>query len=170
MFLANTGPGKGKSTAGFGQVVRTAGAGEQVLFVQFMKSWESSELVILRSIPNIEVINSEDKPRDFTWGLDETGKAALKESVQESLRKAREFIENNEVYLMVMDEVGYSIHEEYMTADDVLFFKDKVKHLYITGHFLPDVILKQLDYHTEMVPHKHPYYDRDILAEKGLDY
>ena len=49
------GDGKGKTTAAVGLAVRAAGAGKQVIFAQFMKGNESSELTVLRKIPGITV-------------------------------------------------------------------------------------------------------------------
>ena len=44
------GDGKGKTTAAVGLAVRMAGAGKKVLFFQFLKSGDSSEIASLRRL------------------------------------------------------------------------------------------------------------------------
>ena len=53
-----TGDGKGKSTAAVGLAVRCAGSGGQVIFCQFMKNNRSSELNILRQLPQIQLVQA----------------------------------------------------------------------------------------------------------------
>ena len=50
------GDGKGKTTAAMGLVLRAAGSGKKVLVTQFLKDGSSSELKILRELPDIRVI------------------------------------------------------------------------------------------------------------------
>ena len=53
-----TGDGKGKTTAAVGLAVRFAGNGGKVLFTQFLKDGTSSELRILKQIPEITVYSA----------------------------------------------------------------------------------------------------------------
>ena len=52
------GDGKGKTTAAVGLAVRCAGSGQKVLFSQFLKGNTSSELQVLRSIPEVTVFEN----------------------------------------------------------------------------------------------------------------
>ena len=49
------GHGKGKTTAAIGLAVRASGAGKKVLFCQFMKGNISSEIPVLRQLPQVQV-------------------------------------------------------------------------------------------------------------------
>ena len=53
------GDGKGKTTAATGLAVRMLGKGGKVLFVQFVKNGNSSEIKLLKSLDNLDYLNSE---------------------------------------------------------------------------------------------------------------
>ena len=53
------GTGKGKTTAAIGLAVRAAGAGCRVLFCQFLKSNETSELSVLKTLPQVTILRPE---------------------------------------------------------------------------------------------------------------
>ena len=58
------GDGKGKTSAAVGLAVRAAGRGMKVLMVRFLKTEDSGEVEVLRSIPCITVT-----PCDCTFGF-----------------------------------------------------------------------------------------------------
>lgn len=62
------GDGKGKTTAAVGLAVRFAGNGKTVVFTQFLKSNNSSELKILEEIGKIRLIRC-DKSFGFTFQM-----------------------------------------------------------------------------------------------------
>ena len=71
------GDGKGKTTAAVGLSVRAAGAGKRVLFAQFLKDGSSSELNVLRALPNVKVACCEQN-FGFFKAMDEQTKAAAR--------------------------------------------------------------------------------------------
>ena len=58
------GDGKGKTTAAIGLAVRAAGRGKKVVIARFLKTEDSGEVEVLRSIPGITVL-----PCEKTFGF-----------------------------------------------------------------------------------------------------
>ena len=58
------GDGKGKTSAAVGMAVRAAGCGMKVLVIRFLKTENSGEVEVLRSIPGITV-----PPCERTFGF-----------------------------------------------------------------------------------------------------
>ncbi len=65
VVVVHTGNGKGKSTAGFGVVLRAAGHGQKVAIVQFIKgTWKTGEGNLLKTLPGVTHVGSGN---GFTW-------------------------------------------------------------------------------------------------------
>ena len=66
LLLVNTGPGKGKSTAAFGQALRMLGAGGRVGVVQFIKgAWQTGERDVFRIFG--DRVRWHSMGEGFTW-------------------------------------------------------------------------------------------------------
>ena len=72
-----TGNGKGKTTCAVGQGIRACGCGFKVLMVQFLKSWNTGEIDIIKNIDKFDFMRI-GSPRDFTWNLTDREKSELK--------------------------------------------------------------------------------------------
>src|ERR1700742_2768706 len=66
LLMVNTGPGKGKSTAAFGLVLRALGHGWRVGVVQFIKgAWHTGERTALERFPDLVAWHTLGE--GFTW-------------------------------------------------------------------------------------------------------
>ena len=66
LLIVNTGAGKGKSTAAFGQVLRMLGHGHRVGIVQFIKgAWHTGEKAALDRFPDL--VEWHTMGEGFTW-------------------------------------------------------------------------------------------------------
>ncbi|MBV9758816.1 MAG: cob(I)yrinic acid a,c-diamide adenosyltransferase, partial [Alphaproteobacteria bacterium] len=67
LLIVHTGPGKGKSTAAFGLMLRTLGHGRKVAVVQFIKgAWSTGERGVLEQrFP--ELVEWHTMGEGFTW-------------------------------------------------------------------------------------------------------
>ena len=75
------GDGKGKTSAAVGLAVRAAGRGMKVLVVRFLKTENSVEVEVLRSIPGITVTPC-DRTFGFVFRMNEEQKAEAAEYYQ----------------------------------------------------------------------------------------
>ena len=80
MIQIYCGDGKGKTTAAIGGAIRAAGAGRKVLFTQFMKGNDTSELNVLQQISGIEIMRL-DKHYSFYQNMTERLKVKLRVTI-----------------------------------------------------------------------------------------
>ena len=163
------GDGKGKTTAACGLAVRAAGNGMRVLFVQFFKDGSSSEIGVLSSLPQINVLippvhngryarmNDEQKRR--------TGDC-YREVIREIAEKAADY------ELIVLDEAvsayGYGMLDREALLN-LLHTEGQDREFVLTGRSPAPELIDIADYATEMRKEKHPF-DRGIFARKGIEY
>lgn len=163
MLHIYTGNGKGKTTAAIGQLVRAAGAGKKCAVFPFLKNLTSSEYNILKSIPNITVINTPDDV-PFVW--------EMKEEQANELRRCYKNVFNllkKEKYdIIVLDEAVCAITEGFISEEDILNLCDDTE-IIITGRGQCDILADKADYITVMQLKKHPF-EKSIKARKGIEY
>ena len=70
MIHIYSGNGKGKTTAGFGLVLRMAGYGKQIGVAQFLKDGTSGELRALRALHGVS-LHATDMPKGFYFQMNE---------------------------------------------------------------------------------------------------
>ena len=97
------GDGKGKSTAVMGLALRAAGSGKKVVLTQFLKDGKSSELNILKGLPQVTVLTCQ-KQFGFFWNMTEEQKTEARAAYQELFDKAVQTAEEEDAFLLVMDE------------------------------------------------------------------
>jgi cob(I)alamin adenosyltransferase len=168
LVLVNTGPGKGKTTAAMGVVVRGVGRGWPVGVVQFLKSgaWHTGEEKVCRQLG----VDWWAMGEGFTWdSADLTIDQAI---AADAWRHAKALIQAGDHQLVVLDEVTYPINWEWIPiADVVATVTGRPAHVNVvlTGRNAPAELIEIADTVTEMVVTKHAY-ERGIRAKKGIDY
>ncbi|MCI8505534.1 MAG: cob(I)yrinic acid a,c-diamide adenosyltransferase [Lachnospiraceae bacterium] len=168
------GEGKGKTSAAVGQAVRSAGVGFSVVFVQFLKSGDSGELLSLAHVPGVQMIPCE-RCFGFFWNMGEEEKREAKEIYGELFEKAweraaREAEERDT--LLVMDEAIAACRHGFIEKDRLLVcLKEKAERLEVvmTGRDPQEELIQAADYVSEIKKVKHPF-DRGIAARKGIEY
>ena len=163
------GDGKGKTTAAVGLTLRSAGAGNRVVFTQFFKDGSSSEISLLRQIPGISVLHTKTVG-GFWKRMTAEQQAQASRDYTELFHIACERATNMD--LLVRDEVISACNHGAVPEEALLeFLQNKPENLEVvlTGQNPSEALLAQADYVTEMKKVKHPF-DRGVLARKGIEY
>ncbi len=162
-----TGDGKGKTTAALGLALRAAGAGLKVYIGQFIKNAEYSELTALRHLA--ENITIEQFGRGC-FLLTEPEQADI-DAATHALTALGRVLESGAYDLVIADEANVAVALGLISEDDLLNLIDQRPpqvELVLTGRGAPPRVLERADLVTEMRLVKH-YYDRGILARKGIE-
>jgi len=169
LLMVNTGNGKGKTTAAFGQALRVAGHDQRVCIIQFIKGkWPTGEgraMERLADYVELHVCGT-----GFTWeaeSRDEVVRAALR-----GWSLAREKIASGDFRLIVLDEFTYPLNYGMIAEDEVLevlVARPAGLDVLITGREAGAGLLAAADLVTEMREVKHPYR-QGVAARPGIEY
>lgn len=164
MIQIYTGDGKGKTTASIGLAVR-ASAHYKVLFVQFIKKGDSSEIEVLNKLENIDARGL----GGGKWVFSDKNKGKERGKAKEGIEY---ILKNHEKYqVVVMDEaitaVDLGIIKESELID-LLGKIDKDQEIILTGRGATKTLIEKADLVTEIKKIKH-YYDNGVKARKGIE-
>ena len=168
VFVVITGNGKGKSTSGFGTILRAVGHGLKTSVVQFIKGskWECGEMNILKQFPVEHWVMG----TGFTWETQskETDIAAAKVAWE----KTKAMLSDHSIDMVLLDEMTYMVKYGYIDLDEIieaLNNRPKMQHVIITGRACHRRLLELADTVSEVQPVKHAF-KAGIKAQKGLDW
>ncbi len=170
LIIVHTGPGKGKTTAALGMVMRSLGHGHRVAIVQFIKgAWEPAEKAVLGRFSEQLVFHAMGE--GFTWETQDRDRDT--EKAQAAWTKALDYITHPDYQLILLDEVNVALKLGYLTAEQVLAGlakKPEATHVILTGRGAPDALIETADLVTEMKMVKHPFREQGIKAQPGIEY
>ena len=166
VLVVITGNGKGKSTSGFGTVLRAIGHGQKAGIVQFIKGSECGEMNILKQFP----IQYHVMGTGFTWETQstETDIAAAKVAWQ----KSKAMLSDENLDIVLLDEMTYMVKYGYIELDEIieaLNNRPKMQHVLITGRACHRRLIELADTVSEVQPIKHAF-KAGVKAQKGLDW
>ena len=171
LIIVHTGSGKGKSSSGFGMIMRCIAHNISCAVVQFIKgTWQTGEREFLEKRFQKEcifIVSGEG----FTW---ETQNRELDISAAKSgWEKAKELIRNSEIKFILLDEINIALRYDYLDINEVVDFllyeKPFMTHVVLTGRNAKDELIEAADLVTEMSLIKHPFRD-GIKAQKGIEF
>ncbi len=164
------GEGKGKTTCSVGLTVRACGYGLHVLFMQFLKSGNSSELKILKSLQGVEVLGT--KPiKKFSFQMTDEEKAETRKINEEQFNDMVKMLEKDHYDMLVLDECLGAIEAGLLEEQVIVnFLKNRPEQLEVvlTGRYPTEEMVELADYVSRIDKVKHPY-DKGIPARAGIE-
>ena len=162
-----TGNGKGKTTSGFGMVIRCLGHGMKAGVVQFIKGqWDNGERNLLANIGVPFAVME----TGFTW--ETQNKEADTKAAQETWQEAKVMLSDPSIDLVLLDELTYMLSYDYLDIDEVintLENRPKMQHVVVTGRGAHRRLTELADTVSEVRNVKHAF-DAGIKAQLGFDY
>ena len=169
LLIVHTGPGKGKSTAAFGLVMRALGYGWKVGVVQFIKgAWETGERKAVERFP--DQVRWFTMGEGFTWETQDRARDVAAAGV--AWDKARELMADPEIRLLVLDELNIALRYEYLPLDEVvaaLTARRPDLHVVVTGRNAKPPLIEAADLVTEMTLVKH-HFAAGVKAQPGIEF
>ena len=169
LVIVNTGEGKGKTTAALGVIFRAWGRDFRIRMFQFIKH-TGARFGEQRAAKRLN-IPIESLGDGFTWlsrDMDRTEALAV-----EQWSRCKEAILGGEEDIIVLDEFTYALHYGWVPvadAVDTLQRRPDDMHVIITGRYAPQGLIDCADLVTEMKLIKHPYEDKGIRAQQGIEF
>lgn len=169
LLIVNTGPGKGKSTAAFGLVLRALGHGHHVGVVQFIKgAWNTGEKRALERFSDL--LSWHSMGEGFTWETQDRERdiAAAKRAWDQVL----EFMNDPKIKLVLLDELNIALRYDYLPlleVVDVLSNRRPDLHIIVTGRNAKPEMIEAADLVTEMGMIKH-HFAAGVKAQEGIEF
>jgi cob(I)alamin adenosyltransferase len=169
LLIVNTGPGKGKSTAGFGLVLRMLGHGRRCAVVQFIKgAWATGERRALERFG--ELVEFHALGEGFTWETQD--KARDIAACGRAWAKALQLMQQPDLALLLLDELNIALRYDYLPLDEVvaaLRARRPDLHVVVTGRNAKPALIEAADLVTEMTLVKH-HFAAGVKAQQGIEF
>ncbi|QGX99405.1 cob(I)yrinic acid a,c-diamide adenosyltransferase [Roseovarius faecimaris] len=171
LIIVHTGDGKGKSSSGFGMIMRCIGHGIPCAVVQFIKgNWQTGEKKFLRD-RFAEECRFFVSGEGFTWETQDRERDIA--AAENGWQIAKEQILDPEIKFVLLDEINIALRYDYLDIDEVVDFlltqKPAMTHVCLTGRDAKPELLAAADLVTEMTLKKHPFED-GVVAQRGVEF
>ena len=171
LVIVHTGAGKGKSSSGFGMIMRCIAHAMPCAVVQFIKgSWDTGERTLLRDRFAQECrffVSGEG----FTWETQDRERDVA--AARNGWRIACEQILDPAIRFVLLDEINIALRYDYLDIDEVVDFlltrKPAMTHVCLTGRNAKPELIEAADLVTEMISVRHPFRD-GVKAQKGVEF
>lgn len=168
ILIVITGNGKGKSTSGFGTLLRAVGHGFKAGLVQFIKgTLPCGARDMLEKMGEVQV---SVMATGFTW--DTQDKEKDRAAAQTVWHDAKTMLADPEVRVVMLDELTYVVRYGYIDEQEVLDAianRPQMQSVIITGRGCPKGLLAAADTISEIADTRHAFR-AGVKAQAGIDW
>ncbi len=169
LLIVHTGPGKGKTTAALGLMLRALGRGWRVGVVQFIKgAWDTGEKHALEAFG--DRIDWHTLGEGFTWETQD--KARDIAACRHAWTETRRLMADESIRLVILDELNIALRYEYLDLAEVVAALQARRpglHVVVTGRNAKPALIEAADLVTEMGSVKH-HFAAGVKAQEGIEY
>ena len=171
LIIVHTGSGKGKSSAGFGMILRCIAHEMPCAVVQFIKgAWDTGERRLLTTHFG-DLCQFHAMGEGFTWETQDRERDIA--AAQAGWEKAKELIRDPEIRMVLLDEINIALRYGYLDVEEVLAFlrdaRPERTHVVLTGRNAAEALIEAADLVTEMGQVKHPFR-AGIKGQAGVEF
>jgi cob(I)alamin adenosyltransferase len=171
LIMVHTGNGKGKSSSGFGMIMRCIAHKIPCAVVQFIKgNWQTGEKTLLRD-KFAEECRFFVSGEGFTWDTQDRERDIA--AAENGWRIAKEQILDPEIKFVLLDEINIALRYDYLDIGEVVDFlltqKPEMTHVCLTGRDAKPELIEAADLVTEMSLIKHPF-EIGVVAQRGVEF
>ena len=171
LIIVHTGAGKGKSSSGFGMILRCIAHDMPCGVVQFIKgAWDTGERRMIEA-HFAHLCQFHAMGEGFTWETQDRARDIA--MAQKGWTKAKELILDPNIQLVLLDEINIALRYDYLDIAEVKAFlrdeKPPLTHVVLTGRNAKEELIELADLVTEMTLIKHPFRS-GIKAQKGVEF
>ena len=169
LLIVHTGPGKGKTTAALGLMLRALGRGWRVACVQFIKGgWDTGERRAVEAFGT--QVSWHTLGEGFTWETQD--KARDIAACRHAWTRAEALMADPTIRLVVLDELNIALRYDYLDLDAVvaaLRARRPDLHVVVTGRNAKPLLIEAADLVTEMGSVKH-HFAAGVKAQEGIEF
>jgi cob(I)alamin adenosyltransferase len=171
LIIVHTGPGKGKSSAAFGMILRCIAHDMPCAVVQFGKGSRVTGERDLLARHFAHLCEFHTMGEGFTWETQDRARDVA--AARAAWAKARALIRDARLRMVLLDEINIALRYEHLDVDEVVRFlvdeKPPTTHVVLTGRNARPELLEIADLATEMAAIKHPFR-AGIKAQAGVEF
>ncbi len=168
LLMVHTGPGKGKTTAALGLVLRMAGCGRRCAVVQFIKgAWDTGER---RLLERTDLVAWHSMGEGFTWETQDRARDVA--ACRAAWDHAAALMRDPTLALLVLDELNIALRYDYLPLDKVLATlaaRPPLLHVVVTGRNAKPALIEAADLVTEFAATKH-HFAAGVRAQEGIEF
>lgn len=170
LIIVHTGAGKGKSSSGFGMILRAIAHGMPCAVVQFIKgAWDTGERRLFTT-HFADLCQFHAMGEGFTWETQDRAQDIA--AARAAFTEAKAMLQDPGFHLVILDELNIVLRYDTLPLAEVLdalMSRREGLHVLVTGRNAKPELIEAADLVTEMKLVKHPFR-QGIKGQLGIEF